>query len=75
MKTTTIGITERQTLKLSDALKELQNNKRDAFADEITKLAQIPEIVLSGDIGNRMFDKFKQGVRNAFITVVSPSQT
>ena len=34
---------------------------RNAFADEITKIAQVREDValLSGDIGNRLFDKFK----------------
>ena len=34
---------------------------RNAFADEITKIAQQHEdvILLSGDIGNRLFDKFK----------------
>ncbi|MBJ7260008.1 MAG: hypothetical protein JHD33_10770, partial [Chthoniobacterales bacterium] len=35
---------------------------RNAFADEMTKLA--PErkdiVLLSGDIGNRLFDKFKE---------------
>lgn len=35
---------------------------RNAFADEITKIAQQREdvILLSGDIGNRLFDKFKE---------------
>ena len=35
---------------------------RNAFADEITKLAQEREdiVLLSGDIGNRLFDKFKE---------------
>lgn len=34
---------------------------RNAFADEITKLAAVREdlVLLSGDIGNRLFDKFK----------------
>ena len=34
---------------------------RNAFADEILKLALADEriVVLSGDIGNRLFDKFK----------------
>lgn len=34
---------------------------RNAFADEITKLAQADErvVLLSGDIGNRLFDTFK----------------
>ena len=36
---------------------------RNAFADEITKLgAEDPRVVLlSGDIGNKLFDKFKDG--------------
>jgi transketolase len=35
---------------------------RNAFADEITKIAQQREdiVLLSGDIGNRLFDKFKE---------------
>ena len=35
---------------------------RNAFADEFTKLAQQREdiVLLSGDIGNRLFDKFKE---------------
>jgi transketolase len=35
---------------------------RNSFADEITKLAQQREdiVLLSGDIGNRLFDKFKE---------------
>lgn len=35
---------------------------RNAFADEITKLAKVdPRVVLlSGDIGNKLFDQFKQ---------------
>jgi transketolase len=35
---------------------------RNAFADEITKLARAREdiVLLSGDIGNRLFDKFKE---------------
>ncbi len=34
---------------------------RDAFADEVTRLSAQDErvVLLSGDIGNRMFDKFK----------------
>ena len=34
---------------------------RNAFADEITKLAAQDErvVLLSGDIGNRLFDNFK----------------
>jgi transketolase len=35
---------------------------RDAFAQELTKLADVDErvVLLSGDIGNRMFDAFKE---------------
>lgn len=35
---------------------------RNAFADEITKIAQKRKdvVLLSGDIGNRLFDKFKE---------------
>jgi transketolase len=35
---------------------------RNAFADEITKIAQERKdiVLLSGDIGNRLFDKFKE---------------
>lgn len=35
---------------------------RNAFADEVTKLAAVREdlVLLSGDIGNRLFDKFKE---------------
>ena len=35
---------------------------RNSFADEITRLAQEREdiVLLSGDIGNRLFDKFKE---------------
>ena len=42
---------------------------RDAFAKELTRLAGInPDIVLlSGDIGNRMFDSFKEVAKNRFI--------
>lgn len=34
---------------------------RNAFADEITRLAELDDrvVLLSGDIGNRLFDKFK----------------
>lgn len=41
---------------------------RNAFADEITKLgAEDPRVVLlSGDIGNKLFDKFKQNGENRF---------
>ena len=42
---------------------------RNAFADEITKLGAVdPKIVLlSGDIGNKLFDKFKDGAAAAFL--------
>ena len=35
---------------------------RNAFADEVTKLGQSDQrlMLLSGDIGNRLFDKFKE---------------
>lgn len=41
---------------------------RNAFADEITKLgSEDPRIVLlSGDIGNKLFDKFKQAAEARF---------
>jgi transketolase len=41
---------------------------RNAFADEITKLALIDQriILLSGDIGNRLFDNFKKLFPNRF---------
>jgi len=41
---------------------------RNAFADEITKLGAVdPKIVLlSGDIGNKLFDKFKDGAAGRF---------
>lgn len=44
---------------------------RNAFADEITALAAVdPRIVLlSGDIGNRLFDKFKAQFPDRFINV------
>jgi transketolase len=42
---------------------------RNAFAEEITKLADAePRVVLlSGDIGNRLFDRFKERHPNRFI--------
>lgn len=42
---------------------------RNAFADEITKLgASDPRVVLlSGDIGNKLFDKFKQQAEGRFL--------
>ncbi|MDB5988747.1 MAG: tktA2 [Herbaspirillum sp.] len=42
---------------------------RNAFADEITKLSlSDPRVVLlSGDIGNKLFDKFKAGNESRFI--------
>ena len=41
---------------------------RNAFADEILKLALADEriVVLSGDIGNRLFDKFKAAMLTRF---------
>tara|TARA_B100000676_G_scaffold106400_1_gene106417 strand:+ start:7414 stop:8355 length:942 start_codon:yes stop_codon:yes gene_type:complete len=41
---------------------------RNAFADEITKIAETDErlILLSGDIGNRLFDQFKSNYPNRF---------
>ena len=41
---------------------------RDAFADELTKLAQGDHsvVLLSGDIGNRMFDDFKEFNKGRF---------
>lgn len=41
---------------------------RNAFADEITKIAQERDdvVLLSGDIGNRLFDKFKAGSPDRF---------
>lgn len=41
---------------------------RNAFADEITKLgaADSKVVLLSGDIGNKLFDKFKDGAPGRF---------
>jgi transketolase len=41
---------------------------RNAFADEILQLALVDEriVVLSGDIGNRLFDKFKAAMPTRF---------
>ena len=41
---------------------------RNAFADEVTRLASAdPRVVLlSGDIGNKLFDKFKQNNEGRF---------
>jgi transketolase len=41
---------------------------RNAFADEMTKLGrEDPRVVLlSGDIGNKLFDKFKEGAEGRF---------
>lgn len=41
---------------------------RNAFADEITALAKADEriVLLSGDIGNRLFDKFKEACPTRF---------
>ena len=42
---------------------------RDAFATELTTLSKEREdiVLLSGDIGNRMFDNFKSIASNQFI--------
>lgn len=42
---------------------------RNAFADELTKIAkEDPSVVLlSGDIGNRLFDKYKQSCPERFV--------
>jgi transketolase len=42
---------------------------RNAFADEITRIASIDErlILLSGDIGNRLFDNYKNAFPNRFL--------
>jgi len=41
---------------------------RNAFADEITKLAATDEriVLLMGDIGNRLFDKFRAAYPHRF---------
>ncbi len=41
---------------------------RNAFADELTQLARLDDrvVLLSGDIGNRLFDKFKDNNENRF---------
>ncbi|PTY04051.1 transketolase [Verrucomicrobia bacterium LW23] len=41
---------------------------RNAFAEEITALAQTDEriVLLAGDIGNRLFDRFKEACPNRF---------
>lgn len=41
---------------------------RNAFADEITKMAIEDErlVLLSGDIGNKLFDKYKEAAPNRF---------
>ena len=42
---------------------------RNAFADEITRIAQSDAsvVLLSGDIGNRLFDKFKENCPDRFV--------
>ena len=42
---------------------------RNAFADELTKLAGEDErvILLSGDIGNRLFDRFQRAAPDRFL--------
>ena len=44
---------------------------RKAFADEITKIAKCREdvVLISGDIGNKMFDKFKEIAPNRFFNL------
>ena len=41
---------------------------RNAFADELTQLARLDDrvVLLSGDIGNRLFDQFKDNNENRF---------
>ena len=41
---------------------------RNAFADEITRLAQEDErvVLLCGDIGNKLFDHFKKACPGRF---------
>jgi transketolase len=41
---------------------------RNAFADEITKLGAVDQrvVLLSGDIGNKLFDKYKEGASGRF---------
>jgi transketolase len=50
---------------------------RNAFADEITKLGVVdPRVVLlSGDIGNKLFDKYKDGAPVGSLTAVWQRQT
>jgi len=42
---------------------------RNAFADEVTRLATLDErvVLLSGDIGNRLFDGIKDTAPDRFI--------
>ena len=42
---------------------------RNAFANEITKLAKLDDrvVLLSGDIGNKLFDDFKRVDANRFL--------
>ena len=42
---------------------------RDAFAKELTKLAKKTSklVLLSGDIGNRMFDEYKNSPNGNFL--------
>lgn len=42
---------------------------RNAFADELTRLAEVDQrvVLLSGDIGNKLFDKFKEVDSKRFI--------
>lgn len=49
---------------------------RDAFSEELTNLAgSDPRIVLlMGDIGNHMFDRFKDSILLVFLIAALPSQ-
>ena len=46
---------------------------RNTFAEEITKLATKNKkiVLLSGDIGNRLFDNFRKIIKKDFIIVNS----
>ena len=48
---------------------EKPSEMRNAFADEITEIARQDSsvVLLSGDIGNRLFDKYKESCPNRFI--------
>ncbi len=78
-RTTTTGITaSRRPKKSAGPVEELGSGMRNAFAAEITELAATdPRIVLlSGDIGNRLFDKFRDAsTRRASTTAAWPRPT